>query len=728
MDLQRLEIKNYRSIRDLSGDDAIRFDGLDCLVGKNNAGKTNIISSVKCLLDEDDKQIDDEVYWNKDTSVTVDIRGYFEVTEEDLERVQDEEKREQIRELLLDEGDFDQHLGVCRTIEPKDEDGRSLFRVIMFRPADDHFDEGTFVAYRDEQWGRKDAEEGFTATDYRDAMQEEYPEVADYVEAGSERQKGAWKDAYDDFVADRPEWLEYKPKPAEFPQGTKQLVQNLVLPDVIKIPAIKEVEDSTQASGELGEITDALSDEIQEDLEEQMHEQLSDIYSQLDSDSKIIEDRLSDYLGEAFHDYAVELSFPRVESRPLFRDATIEVDDDLLDSDTLSTENVGEGVRRVLIFSMLRTVADLRDGSLAFSDGDDDEDSQNQPLLILYEEAELFLHPNLQKILLRVFRSLTDGEAQIIFNTHSPILVQNQIIDTINIVRKWPDEGSLITQFHTVLESRSPSARSRLLDLQKVSSYIFSDRVVLVEGRSDALVLMNLAPKLDSDWEFESQGIPILPVEGKGNFPLFSDFLKDLGLDVFIVADIGALRETVPRLLDDDNLIEAIEELREVAGSLVDDGEVEHRWNQSSISKFVDRYNWDETFDILKDLEERLEDGREYDTDHIDGVKRLTDKRAREAWRDAITSDHDRINADRLELRERILQNDILVLRGQIEDYYPDNGSSNKIEAALEFSQTDPSSEDLRENFVETSDGETTDIELFYETVFSTPTRPAEQN
>ena len=75
MKLVRLEIKNYRSIKELVGEDAISFDGRDCLVGKNNAGKSNILEAISFLLDEE--SLSDDHYHNGNTSLVIDVRGYF---------------------------------------------------------------------------------------------------------------------------------------------------------------------------------------------------------------------------------------------------------------------------------------------------------------------------------------------------------------------------------------------------------------------------------------------------------------------------------------------------------------------------------------------------------------------------------------------------------------------------------------------------------------------------
>ncbi|WP_353634435.1 AAA family ATPase [Halobacterium sp. NMX12-1] len=354
MDLERLEVRNHRSIKDQWGENAITFEGLDCLVGKNNVGKTNIISAIKYLLEEEDKDKDEELYWNKDTSLTVEVRGYFEVTEDDLERIEDEGKREKVRESLLHENGFDNHLGICRTTEPQEDGGNSSLQIIQPRPVDDRLSEDTFDEYWNEQWNKTNEEDGFTGTDYRDAMQEEYPEVAEHVDDDSLTQMNAWKNGYESYIDSRPEDLEFEPKPTDFPSRTKQSIRDVVLPDVIKIPAIKEVEDAAQASGELGEMTDALYSELEEDIDDLLDDRLEGVYDRLDTSSESFESQISEYLKQAFRDYSVNLDFNQIESQRLFRDVDIRIKDEQLE-DTLSHENVGEGVRRVLVFSMLRT-------------------------------------------------------------------------------------------------------------------------------------------------------------------------------------------------------------------------------------------------------------------------------------------------------------------------------------------------------------------------------------
>jgi predicted ATP-dependent endonuclease of OLD family len=197
------------------------------------------------------------------------------------------------------------------------------------------------------------------------------------------------------------------------------------------------------------------------------------------------------------------------------------------------------------------------------------------------------------------------------------------------------------------------------MDLQKISSYIFSDRVVLVEGQSDEIVLKKASTILDSKWIFESQNIPILELGGKDDLPLFKEFLEELGIEVFAMGDIGALSSCIPQMVENEDLVDKINGLKGKAGEIGENG-----------------------------------------------------------WKQPIVDDYEQLNSIWEEVRVKLLEENILVLMGDIEDYYPEVEPRNKIEAALEFSATEYSPDELRTHFVNIPDKGKTDVEVFLESIF----------
>lgn len=714
MRLIRLEVRNFRSIEDqASPSDTISLGGLNCLVGKNNAGKSNILEAIQFLLG--DESLSKEMYLNHDESNVIDVRGYFEVNEEDFDRLKNKEKVKNIKNEVLDDGT----IGICQRSTRND------LEVMGYYPTESRLQKETFDKFHERTWSNRD-----TKAEFRDKMKEEYPELEDYLREGKEKNKGEWANAYNRLTKDRPADIDFELKPAAPATGISADLKNM-LPRIVMVPAVKDVSDATKTSkrGELGTLIHELASEIEDELDEEIEEALSKVYNKLNvvrdeetgeikEDKRVpgiqeIESRLSKYVSEAFRDVSMQLEFPPPESREIFKDVQVWVEEE--DFSRVKVEEVGEGVKRTLIFSLFRTLADLRTGSLL---GDSDQISSNRrPLLILYEEAELFLHPNLQGILVDVLESLKSAGDQVVFTTHSPFMIDDAL-DRINIVRKYKESGTIVQACGTVLDSRDPRDVNRLTQIQNISSYIFSDRVVLVEGESDRIVIEKLAKFLNEDWDFKRQGIPVLPVGGKGNIPLFKDFLSSLNIRPFAVTDLDAVNSTIGKLIDGDDTSENRQELLEYAKQLVESGEVTSSINRGFINGLASGYQWNDVWDKLEDLLSNIDNGNDVTQEQVGALEKLLKQAVDEdAKTNALqSSQHEEIEESRLNLVESLLSEDILMLTPDLEQYYP-NGESGKVKRAVQFEPENYSLQEIRNYFHELRDG-STDMEKFLNMVF----------
>lgn len=701
--LAELEVTRYRSIRHL--DKPLTLDGLDCLVGKNNAGKTNIMAAAKFLLGEDNKSNDEELFWQRKTDKPVEVRGFFEVTNADLDRIP-QQKREAVEAQLIDHGDHQGQLGVCRQAEFNDGRVMSEFKLLQWLPADGKYTEQSFKETRDRYWCKAtEGDTDFTKTNYRDEMQSEYEEVARHVSSGKEKNKGAWKDAYDDYVNSYPEQLEYELQPTGF-DGTKTVIRDNLLPKVLTVPAIKPVDSTTNKRGEFGSLLTEVSKEIGDEINQEIQDKLSEFDLRSYDAVEAVENAVSEELNAAFANQSVRFEFPSLSAQYLFDDADIEIDDDQIES--LSKENVGEGVKRTLIFSLVRTLANIRGGSV-LSDQENDDDSR--PLLLCYEEADLFLHPSLQKKLLQTFEGFADDGDQVLFSTHSPVMVQRDPLGTINIVQKR-DGATTVTQFHEVLQERSEEEQSRLTDLQSVSAYVFADTVVLVEGPTDRIVFQKLSEKFGGSNSFQSSSVSLLAAGGKGEVKVFYQFLRDLNIETFAVFDIDAVYDgggdghsTIERMFSNGSF-PALTSLRE---DIERQRDGERAYDEDAVPERPDQKPWEQTANELEELVERVLEGGELSRDDAEPIDRvINDIRddggpAKHMWVS------DEAQPERVDLVKSLFERNVLLLSGDIEDYYPGNGDKRSM--ALKFKPSEYTKSELRENFQ--SLGEETDIERF---------------
>jgi predicted ATP-dependent endonuclease of OLD family len=295
-------------------------------------------------------------------------------------------------------------------------------------------------------------------------------------------------------------------------------------------------------------------------------------------------------------------------------------------------------------------------------------------------------------------------------------MIQDDLLTTINLVTKDIESGTQVVNVHTILADWEPKEKNRLLQMQNISSYIFAERVLLVEGLSDRLIFKKIAPALNPDWNFDQSGIPILQVGGKGDLPLFKNFLDALGIMAFVVTDIDAVSRTVGRLSTNGEIKGVKDQLLERALELADGDEFKNRINKRYVEKLADGYQWSKVFENLGQLYTALIDDNELTEEQVGCLEKLLLKAQEDAKKEVLRSDHDDIQKLRLPLVELLLGEDVLLLCGDIEDYYPNGSSTAKVKSALEFNPNDHERDELCSCFASVEDS--TDVEIFLARVF----------
>lgn len=171
--------------------------------------------------------------------------------------------------------------------------------------------------------------------------------------------------------------------------------------------------------------------------------------------------------------------------------------------------------------------------------------------LILIEEPEAHLHPQLQATLLAALRELP---FQVIATTHSTQVTSKAPLSSFVMLTQKPGAAPAVT---TPLASPalSPADRhdlERYLDATK-SNLLFARRVMLVEGAAELLLLPPLVKKV-LDIDLEREGISLVAIHGV-HFGPFSRLFSDTCLPkrCAIVADADL---NVGELPDGDDPVE----------------------------------------------------------------------------------------------------------------------------------------------------------------------------
>lgn len=237
-------------------------------------------------------------------------------------------------------------------------------------------------------------------------------------------------------------------------------------------------------------------------------------------------------------------------------------------------EGKGHGLQRLFIVSILQvaaaTRAALREesemGTVAQEPAEESDTKAGTRLryVLAIEEPELYQHPMQARRFADVLSALAsadagDAKSQVVYSTHSPLFVGVDRFDSIRLARKVEGRPGLplvtrirsttLNEVMTVVNQAFGRVRCSLERFRStlkcilspsVSEGFFAHTVVLVEGPEDRAVVE--AALRAADVDLESEGIAVVPVEGKSNLDRPYAIFTALGISCYVVFDGDACK------------------------------------------------------------------------------------------------------------------------------------------------------------------------------------------
>jgi predicted ATP-dependent endonuclease of OLD family len=541
---KELQIRNFRCCKEMELD----IGPMHAIVGSNGAGKSTILRALDILFNPSTRKINEESFYHKDTTLRIEIEAVF------TDLTDAEKSNDNLGSYLRPDGSFHMMRTVSLEAEGSgsddaDEENTAKFKILAHyckqAPKLDWLNEAKINGGAiNGWWGEKDT---LTHNDhsFADTLGTTKPQVKAWISKAAEfAELHLTPDDYQD------EWVPNPKGYAGVLKGT--------LPHYELIPAVRDATDESKVSktNPFGRIIYQIVETLDATLRSEVEEKLKETTRRLNREGgddraervAEVEKTIKDFLGEMMPaDLELEFQHPTVEV--LLTTPKIWIDDGFKGG----IEGKGHGLQRVVIFSILRAYAELLAKRI---------ESGKRTLILGVEEPELYMHPTAQRTIRRVLRTIANAGDQVLFTTHSPLMVDVTYFD--EIIRIEPPQSGedgkvqsgetskkyqlpvqaliddLVADYPNLVGKVTPeSMRERYGHAYSASRNegFFAKRIILVEGATEVYCLPIYARALGADKDLDVLGVAVVECGGKNEMDRLYRVFNELGIVCYPVFD-----------------------------------------------------------------------------------------------------------------------------------------------------------------------------------------------
>lgn len=715
MHITNLKIKNYRGVKS----DQFEASPFTCIIGENNSGKSTLLLAISLFFSGNSLGKSD--FYNEDEPIEIEVT-FTDIKDKDINRLS-LDHRDRIKEIFKDDC-----LILTRYYQV---DGKSELLCSRLVPKDGKYSRSVLG----------EIIKGKKGKDIAAAAIELLPQYKEKFE-GLTTQKEAYA-KLDEIILELP--IEEKEfKMAALPTGIENSIKNF-LPEPVYIPAVKDLKDDVKSkeSATFGKLLSILmrfleNSEYFENISQsfnELHKLLNVIKeTETTTDNRIeklqeIEGQVGAFLSENFPKLKLEIEIPKPELKQIFTNARILIDDGVKDV----IETKGDGIKRAVTFALLRTyveqfkeqkkvVAEVKSGTSIESLTT--EEVNGQPYVFLFEEPELYLHPNAQKILFEALERLTETNNQVFVTTHSPMFFSAHSTGTfVKIIKEYPDEGKPYSKLLTVNLLKEIDAKDafQIICYENNTAAFFANKIVLVEGDSDVIYVKEVAKLLNIEWDFDVKNIPIISINGKSNVKRFVDFYNFFNIKCYCIVDSDALIDGFEKFTVPDKIKTLREQLLITIDGIAKEKEVKSDLSVAKIKELTRRYSWRDRYNKLKVFGHKIKNEQVLTDEELMEIDFLFHEETNNIRRQIFTSNEIALQEKEMLLEELRSINVFILSHGAIESYYPkgvmgDDKPSKALNAAAILKGFD----DCRAHLpaIKVGDEELCELEVIFKKIF----------
>lgn len=548
MKIENVTISNFRSIIHVN----IGFEDLMMFIGQNNHGKSNILYAILFFFGE----------------IKLEDLDFFDGTEE------------LYVEILFKELDENDQVTFKKYLT---HDNKILVRKSAYRSG----------SFQYNGYLNNPIEDFLQEINAKNYKKREIAETLPFYDKLP--QSGTIK--IDDIIKAQKEYIEensselsfnYEMEESNF-LGLKSVAQG-IFGEVFFIPAVKNINDDLSSnkssiftklySKVISLITSSDGDIA--NIKEQVNNQFKKFKKYNENQSinvdrpvelNVFETKLSTNLAEWGVNLEVEVLSPNIDE--VFRSSV-----NIWIHDGIKTDinRKGHGLQRALTFSLIKTLSEQVQEEASL-EGQNRQVSKSS--YFIFEEPELYLHPQAQKSLLYSLENLSLN-SQVVLCTHSSSLISLEKYKSIAIVRKDNEtKETNITQYQEEILEEDEKKNFQLVSWinQDRAELFFAKKVILLEGATEKTVIPYIAKKLGI-FKYE---YTLIDCGSKNNIPSYVKLLEKFKIPYIAVYDKDhqtRKQQDATDVADRDS--QKIEDLIDTGESIIFENDIEEELGMSA--------------------------------------------------------------------------------------------------------------------------------------------------
>lgn len=519
MKLSKLEIKNFRRIEHAE----IHLNPASFIIGPNNYGKSSILRAIDALLTlkEDVVKADDfRLLPDGSRCQTIEISSWFTDIAPEITNSRGFKGRVVNGEFFY----------------------KKTYNISNVKPVIET------LLYPYEIIAPFDKVKTYTDLLEVGVTEEQILDLFDIKKVENKKLPSEWEFRIDGAI----KWnTEAEPQLYKNPGGAPSNI-NSKLPRLLYIPSYANTDDVGKADGNktlLGECLGYIFEDILADnkLAKDIQDNLNELQKQMSPETdesliKVLCSEVNEIIGDVFPNCGININ-PSLQGLTEILKPKYSVE--MYSNVNTDATRQGTGLIRTAIFSMLKYHSKLKAK----------KETKTKPLIIAFEEPEIYLHPSAANMLRDTIYSLGQSN-QIICTTHSPWM--------IDLSKEWQsltkvylsENGFISTINYGVSEALKELGDDEKLHVKMIKTFddelsrvFFAEKCLIVEGDSEQIAIKNTLALLPEDTQKEIKStFQIIKARGKAAIISLVKYLQALSINPIVMYDLDSQTEGAAKM------------------------------------------------------------------------------------------------------------------------------------------------------------------------------------